>query len=187
VSALSDATHFDTLIVGAGSAGAILATRLSEDPERSVCLIEAGPDYASVDELPDRIRTRGEGARIYGGVWTRSHEWAYTARATAAQPEMRLPRGRVIGGSSSINGVVLLHALRSTSTTGPPRAILTGRSTPARRSIDGSRTTTTLGTKPATAVTGPFPCVAHREPSGSRSARRSTRRAPSSATAIVQT
>jgi choline dehydrogenase len=113
VSALSDGTHFDTLIVGAGSAGAILATRLSEDSERSVCLIEAGPDYASVDELPDRIRTRGQGARIYGGVPTRSHEWAYTARATAAQPEMRLPRGRVIGGSSSINGVVLLHALRS--------------------------------------------------------------------------
>jgi choline dehydrogenase len=101
------------LIVGAGSAGAIVATRLSEDPDRSVCLIEAGPDYTSLDALPDRIRTRGTGARIYGGVPMRSHEWAYVARATALQPEMRLPRGRVVGGSSSINGVVLLHALRS--------------------------------------------------------------------------
>src|SRR4051794_2151444 len=113
VSALSDVTRFDTLIVGAGSAGAILATRLSEDPERSVGLIEAGPDYLSLADLPDRIRTRGQGARIYGGVPMQSHEWAYVARATALQPEMRLPRGRVVGGSSSINGVVLLHALRS--------------------------------------------------------------------------
>ncbi len=110
---MRDAIHFDTLIVGAGSAGAILATRLSEDPERSVCLIEAGPDYTSLDALPDRIRTRGQGARIYGGVPMRSHEWEYVARATALRPEMRVPRGRVVGGSSSINGVVLLHALRS--------------------------------------------------------------------------
>ncbi len=110
---LADANRFDTLIVGAGSAGAILATRLSEDPDRSVCLIEAGPDYTSVDALPDRIRTRGTGARTYGGVPMQTHEWAYLARATALQPEMRLPRGRVVGGSSSINGVVLLHALRS--------------------------------------------------------------------------
>src|SRR5260370_7998674 len=82
VSALSDATHFDILIVGAGSAGAILATRLSEDPERSVCLIEAGPDYASVDELPDRIRTRGEGPRIYAGFPPPPHQWAHTPPAT---------------------------------------------------------------------------------------------------------
>ncbi len=50
------ARHYDTLIVGAGSAGAVLAARLSEDPARSVCLLEAGPDYTSVDQLPATVR-----------------------------------------------------------------------------------------------------------------------------------
>ncbi len=50
---------------------------------------------------------------MYGGVPIRSHEWGYTARATDAKSEVSLPRGRVVGGTSSINGMVLLHALRS--------------------------------------------------------------------------
>jgi choline dehydrogenase len=105
--------HFDTLIVGAGSAGAILAARLSEDPARSVCLIEAGPDYPTVDELPARVRGFDLGMRVYAGAPLASHEWEYTARATSAQTAIRVPRGRLIGGSSSINGVVFLRALRA--------------------------------------------------------------------------
>lgn len=104
--------HFDTLIVGAGSAGAVLAARLSEDRERSVGLIEAGPDYTHVDQLPPRVRGFDLGLRMYAGPRLASHEWAYTARATASSLDMPVPRGRVIGGSSSINGTVFLRALR---------------------------------------------------------------------------
>jgi choline dehydrogenase len=104
--------HFDTLIVGAGSAGAVLAARLSEDSARSVGLIEAGPDYTHIDQLPPRVRGFQPGLRMYAGRRLASHEWQYTARATAEYLDMPVPRGRVIGGSSSINGTVFLRALR---------------------------------------------------------------------------
>src|SRR5260221_12720124 len=106
--------NVDTIIVGAGSAGAILAARLTEDKHRSVCLIEAGPDYAAPDSLPAGVRTMQFGTpRMYGGAPLRSHEWEFTARATDLLPQIPVPRGRVIGGSSSINGAVLLRALKA--------------------------------------------------------------------------
>jgi predicted dehydrogenase (TIGR03970 family) len=100
------------LIIGAGSAGAVLAARLSEDRDRSVGLLEAGPDYTSIDQLPARVRGFEQGLRLYAGARIASHEWQYTARATADHLDMPVPRGRVIGGSSSVNGTVFLRALR---------------------------------------------------------------------------
>jgi predicted dehydrogenase (TIGR03970 family) len=101
---------FDVLIVGCGAAGAVLAARLSEDPNRRVCVLEAGEDFTSLDELPDYVRMPGG-----GGPRTRprSLDWGYTARSSTFQTELEVPRGRIIGGSSSVNGVVFFRALRA--------------------------------------------------------------------------
>ena len=93
----------DYVIVGGGTAGCILAARLSEDPSTRVTLLEAGP--------PDRdiwIHIPAGYARLSK---SRRYDWGY---ATEAEPELNgrsiaWPRGRVLGGSGSVNGLVFLR------------------------------------------------------------------------------
>jgi choline dehydrogenase len=108
-------THFDSVIVGCGTAGAILAARLSEDSSRSVCVVEAGAAYASVDAMPAGVRSH----RSARGLTSRNDpdvlgfpDWGLRACSTRLQPDVHIPRGRVIGGSSSVNGGVFFRALR---------------------------------------------------------------------------
>jgi choline dehydrogenase len=100
-----DSLTFDYVIVGAGSAGCVLANRLSEDPGVSVLLLEAG----GVDPFWD-WRIRMPAALAYPMNGTR-YSWDYQ---TEPEPHLdgrviHCPRGRVLGGSSSINGMVYIR------------------------------------------------------------------------------
>ncbi len=101
-------SHYDTLIIGSGSAGGVLAARLSEDPTHRVLLLEAGPDYTSAETLPDDLRY---GFGTPSGILSLTHDWGYTATATPAAPPIPIPRGRVIGGSSSVNATIFLRGI----------------------------------------------------------------------------
>ena len=96
---------YDYVIVGAGSAGCVLANRLSEDPSTRVLLLEAGPPDHRWDF---RIHMPGALARPLMG---KTYNWAYHSEPEPGLDGRRLdcPRGRVIGGSSSINGMVYIR------------------------------------------------------------------------------
>ncbi len=99
--------YADTVIVGGGSSGAVIAGRLAEHANRFVLLLEAGLDYGSYT----------------AGIWPQSlldartipigHDWNYVSAAHYGKPGLALPRGRVLGGCSAVNGCAAICGHRA--------------------------------------------------------------------------
>ena len=104
------ADAFDYVVVGAGTGGCVLASRLAEDPDVRVCMIEAGPmDRHPFIHIP---------ATVGAAIATPALNWRFLTAPQAHLHNRRIPvpRGHVVGGSGSINGMVYFrgqpHGLR---------------------------------------------------------------------------
>lgn len=103
---MSAAETFDYIIIGAGSAGCVLANRLTEDSNVSVCLVEAGPrDKSPLIHIPAGF-IRMLFHPTYNWMFMTSNEANMKGRPTF------VPRGRTLGGSSSINGMIYMRGHR---------------------------------------------------------------------------
>jgi len=93
---------YDYVIVGAGSAGCVLANRLSEDPDVKVLLVEAGPpDTADFIHIP----------AAFSALFRTQHDWDHMTgwEPGANNRRIYLPRGRMLGGSSSLNAMIYIR------------------------------------------------------------------------------
>ena len=97
--------EFDHIVVGAGSAGCVIARRLV-DAGRRVALIEAGgPDYNPAIHQPNRAWE----------LWNAPEDWAYTTepQGSSLKTSLSWPRGKVLGGSSALNGMIYVRGAKS--------------------------------------------------------------------------
>ena len=95
---------YDVIVVGAGASGAVTAARVSEDASRSVLLLEAGPYYATTEQMPADLLNGNDNSYF-------AHDWGYETEANTLGRLVHLPAGRVVGGSSAVNTAIALRGV----------------------------------------------------------------------------
>ena len=99
--------HFDVVVVGAGSSGGVVASRLTEDEDRRVLLLEAGPDFPDEETRPPLFTVSGEHSWKTAGLPEFDWDLRNTDRSgTLGGRSIWLPRGRLMGGTSMVNATI---------------------------------------------------------------------------------
>jgi choline dehydrogenase len=98
-------SHYDYIVIGAGSAGCVIANRLSEDPHVAVLLLEA----CDTDFQPAIHQSS-----LWDTLWNTDVNWSYATEPEPALDHRRIacPRGKVLGGSSAINAMIYIRGNR---------------------------------------------------------------------------
>ncbi|MHB8695573.1 MAG: GMC family oxidoreductase [Solirubrobacteraceae bacterium] len=106
---MTSSIEADVVVVGGGSAGCVVAARLSEDPSTEVVLLEAGRDWRSA-QAPVQVRSMNGWRALDAAV--AEYQWiGLESRRTRVQEPHPHVRGRGLGGSSVVNGMIAIHAM----------------------------------------------------------------------------
>ena len=77
-------SDYDLIVVGAGSAGSVIAARVTEDPKKRVLVLEAGPDYAREEDLPEDLQNGHHNSIV-------AHDWGFTYQPHASSRRASSP------------------------------------------------------------------------------------------------